>query len=195
MDRRSERRDPRLEREERDRIFGDPEPAGRQGRLGLPRLSERLDAGGLRRTGLSLGRKTLVAGLAALALAACAGTGSSGPDRVVYHFSEGLAQASNGLRNINNHLEVNPNAKIVVVSHALGVDFLMQDAKDRNGNKFEDLVEQLKQRGVQFDVCEITLRNRKLAKSRFIADATYVPSGVAEITRLQQKEGYAYLKP
>jgi intracellular sulfur oxidation DsrE/DsrF family protein len=133
--------------------------------------------------------------LAALALAA--GCTSAGPqqDKVVYHFSEGLAQASNGLRNIGNHLEVNPGARIVVVSHARGVDFLMKDAKDANGNRYEDLVEQLKIRGVRFDVCEITLRNRKLAKDQFIADASYVPSGVAEVTRLQQREGFAYLKP
>lgn len=127
-------------------------------------------------------------------VAGCATTGG-GQDKVVYHINEGVAQASNGLRNINNHLEVNPSAKIVVVSHALGVDFLMKGAKDRNGNKYEDLVEELKNRGVRFDVCEITLRNRKLTKDQFIADATYVPSGVAEITRLQQKEGFAYLKP
>ena len=138
---------------------------------------------------------SLVAGALLALLAGCASTGGGGSDRVVYHLSEGLPQASNGLRNINNHLEVNPAAKIVVVTHALGVDFLMNDAKDRNGNKYEDLVEQLRNRGVRFDVCEITLRNRKLAKEQFIADVTYVPSGVAEITRLQQKEGYAYLKP
>ncbi|MNC89375.1 DsrE/DsrF-like family protein [compost metagenome] len=114
---------------------------------------------------------------------------------MVYHLNEGLPQASNGLRNINNHLEVNPAAKIVVVAHAQGVDFLMKDAKDRNGNKYEDLVEQLRERGVQFDVCEITLRNRKLKRAQFIEEAQFVPSGVAEITRLQQREGYAYLRP
>jgi intracellular sulfur oxidation DsrE/DsrF family protein len=128
-------------------------------------------------------------------LGACASTGSNGTDRVVYHLNEGLPQASNGLRNINNHLEVNPAAKIVVVAHAQGVDFLMKDVKDRNGNKYEDLVEQLRNRGVQFDVCEITLRNRKLSREQFIPDAVFVPSGVAEIARLQQREGYAYLKP
>jgi intracellular sulfur oxidation DsrE/DsrF family protein len=116
-------------------------------------------------------------------------------DKVVYHVNEGLAQASNGLRNIGNHLEVNPDAKIVVVTHALGVDFLMKGAKDKNGAKYEDQVERLKQRGVQFDVCEITLRNRKLTKDQFIEYVTWVPSGVAEVTRLQQHEGYAYLKP
>jgi intracellular sulfur oxidation DsrE/DsrF family protein len=137
--------------------------------------------------------RSLVVALA-LTVGACAGSGG-GQDKVVYHLNDGLVQASNGLRNINNHLEVNPSAKIVVVAHAQGVDYLFKGARDKNGNKYEDLVEQLKNRGVRFDICEITLRNRKLSKDQFIAEVTYVPSGVAEITRLQQKEGFAYLKP
>jgi intracellular sulfur oxidation DsrE/DsrF family protein len=134
-------------------------------------------------------------GAVSILAAGCGSLGGKQQDKVVYHLNEGLAQASNGLRNIGNHLEVNPDAKIVVVSHAQGVDFLMKGATDKNGAKYEDLVERLKQRGVQFDVCEITLRNRKLKREQFIADATFVPSGVAEVTRLQQREGYAYLRP
>jgi hypothetical protein len=30
---------------------------------------------------------------------------------------------------------------------------------------------------------------------KVVYQVTFVPSGVAEITRLQQREGYAYLKP
>jgi intracellular sulfur oxidation DsrE/DsrF family protein len=136
-----------------------------------------------------------------LALAGCAATGAAGPkanvgpDKVVYHVNDSGAQATNALRNIGNHLEVNPQARIVVVTHAQGVDFLMKDAKDRNGNPYDLRVEDLKERGIRFDVCEITLRNRKLTRSQFIPEATFVPSGVAEITRLQQREGYAYLRP
>jgi hypothetical protein len=139
--------------------------------------------------------RTFVAIAAAAMLAGCAGIGNSKQDKVVYHVNDGFAQASNGLRNIGNHLEVNPEAKIVVVTHAQGVDFLMKGAKDKNGAKYEDQVERLKQRGVQFDVCEITLRNRKLTRDQFIEYVTFVPSGVAEVTRLQQREGYAYLRP
>jgi intracellular sulfur oxidation DsrE/DsrF family protein len=118
-----------------------------------------------------------------------------GPDKVVYHLSAGLEQASDGLRNIRNHLEVNPKAHIVVVAHARGVDYLMKGAKDKNGNPYEVAVEQLVNQGVEFDVCEITLRSRKLKRDQFIPDATFVPSGVAEIARLQAREGYAYLRP
>ncbi len=139
---------------------------------------------------------------AGLTLAGCAMTGggegskaSVAPDKVVYHVNDSAEQADNALRNINNHLEVNPQAKIVVVTHARGVDFLFDGAKNKNGNPYNIAVEELKQRGVLFDVCEITLRNRKLSKSKFIPEVTYVPSGVAEITRLQQREGYAYLRP
>ena len=118
-----------------------------------------------------------------------------GPDKVVYHLNSGLEQAADGLRNIRNHLEVNPKAHIVVVAHARGVDYLMKGAKDKNGNPFDAAVEQLQLQGVQFDVCEITLRNRSLKREQFIPEAVFVPSGVAEITRLQQREGYAYLRP
>lgn len=135
------------------------------------------------------------------ALAGCAVTGGADPkaqvaeDRVVYHINDTGAQAVNALRNVGNHLEVNPKAKIVIVTHAQGVDFLFDGTKDRNGNPFNIAVEELKGRGVKFDVCEITLRNRKLDKGKFIPEVTFVPSGVAEITRLQQREGYAYLRP
>jgi intracellular sulfur oxidation DsrE/DsrF family protein len=118
-----------------------------------------------------------------------------GPDKVVYHLNLGLEQASAGLRNVRNHLEVNPKAQIVVVTHSLGVDFLMKGMKDKNGNPYETIVQTLGADGVRFEVCQITLRERKLKKEQFIDDVVFVPSGVAEITRLQQREGYAYLKP
>jgi hypothetical protein len=133
----------------------------------------------------------LLAGFASIANTASPGV----EDKVVYHLNQGLEQASDGLRNINNHLQVNPKAKIVVVTHSRGVDFLMKGAKDKNGNPYDIPVEDLKARGVRFEVCEITLTSRKLDKSQFIEEATYVPSGVAEVTKLQQREGYAYLKP
>ena len=144
--------------------------------------------------------KSAIALVFPLALAACAtapavGTGPKGPDKVVYHVNDSQAQAVAALRNIGNHLEVNPQAKIVVVTHAQGVDFLFNDAKDKNGNPYNIKVEELKGRGVQFDICDITLRNRKLERKQFIPEASFVPSGVAEITRLQQREGYAYLRP
>ncbi len=127
----------------------------------------------------------------ALSLAASA---SRAQEKAVYHFDSGLEQATKGLRNINNHLEVDPKARLIAVTHADGVDFLMEGAKDRFG-PFDARVQDLMARGVKFQVCEITLRNRKLKKDQFILGVEFVPSGVVQITHLQQKEGYAYLKP
>lgn len=143
---------------------------------------------------LFIGTVTALA-LAAAGAAFAADNNPVGPDKVIYHVNDTAAQASNALRNIGNHLEVNPQAKIVVVTHAGGVDMLFNDARDKNGNPYNIPIEQLKMQGVQFEVCQITLRNRKLEKSQFIPEASFVPSGVAEIARLQQREGYAYLRP
>ena len=125
---------------------------------------------------------------------ALAASGAWAQDKVVYHFDGGLSQATAGLRNIYNQLEVDPKAKIVAVAHADGVLFLMEGAKDRLG-PYDARVQDLMSQGVKFQVCEITLRNMKLKKDQFIIGVDFVPSGVAQITHLQQKEGYAYLKP
>ena len=131
--------------------------------------------------------------VAAAALAAAGAAGAQ--DKVVYHFDAGLAQATKGLRNIRNHLEVDPKAKIIVVAHADGVDFLMTGAMDANKNPYNVIVEDLNGQGVTFEVCKITLRNRKLDPKQFIPEVDFTASGVQRITHLQQHEGYAYLKP
>jgi hypothetical protein len=120
---------------------------------------------------------------------------AAGPVKVVYHFSSGIEQASAGLEYIRNQLEVDPKATIVVVAHAAGVDFLLKGAKSARGNEFRQAVEDLELQGVQFRVCQITLRERNLKKEQFLPQATFVPSGVAEIARLQNEERFAYLKP
>ena len=118
-------------------------------------------------------------------------------DKVVYHIDDYKLQATKALRNIRNHLDVAPDTKIVVVAHAEGVDFLMEGAKDpKNPNiDYASLVSALKARGVRFEVCEITLRNRNLKKDQFIMDADFTPSGVVRIAQLQNREHYAYMKP
>ena len=139
--------------------------------------------------------KTLLAAavLAAASLGAWAAPGD--PVKVVYHMNEDVDRAPQALRNVRNHLSVDPKAKIVFVSHAAGINFLMKDAKDKNGNPFDVTVQDLKSKGVEFRVCEITLKSRNIDRSKLIDDVTYVPSGVAEVSRLQVQEGYAYLKP
>ena len=119
---------------------------------------------------------------------------AAGDNKVVYHINLGNEQATDALRNIKNHLAVDPKAKIVVVTHSAGVDFLLEGAEDKNGNLYSGPVSELAAKGVDFRVCQITLERRKIDPKKVIADAKLVPSGVVEVTKLQQ-EGYAYLKP
>ena len=117
------------------------------------------------------------------------------PIKVVYHMNEGVERAPQAIRNIRNHLNADPTAKIVLVAHAQGINFLMKDAKDANGNPFEVAVQDLASKGVEVRVCEFTLKSRNIDKKQMIDDVKYVVSGVAEVGRLQSREGYAYLKP
>ena len=135
----------------------------------------------------------LAALIAALSLGAFAAVGD--PVKVVYHNNEGVERAPQMLRNIRNHINADPKAKIVVVSHAAGIDFLLRDAKDKNGNPFEVTVQDLVSKGVEFRACEFTLQSRHIDPKSVIEEAKLVPSGVAEVARLQAQEGYVYLKP
>lgn len=117
------------------------------------------------------------------------------PVRVVYQFSEGADQALRGMRNINNHLNADPTAKIVVVAFGRGVDFLLDGAKDANGQPFDATVAALTARGVEFRVCANTLRGLEIPADKVNPEALVVPSGVAEIARLQARHGHAYIRP
>ncbi|WP_369952042.1 DsrE family protein [Limnohabitans sp. TS-CS-82] len=115
--------------------------------------------------------------------------------KVVYHVNTGVETAAGILGNVRNHLSADPSAKIVVVTHGLGIDFLLDGAKDSKGREFSGVVSDLSGKGVQFRVCNNTLVSRNIDPSKVSMDAKIVPSGVAEVARLQAKEGYVYLKP
>ena len=134
--------------------------------------------------------------IALFAFVAICGTAAA-QDKVVYHIDDAASQATKGLRNIRNHLDVAPDTQITVVTHANGVDFLLEGAKDpKDANiDYGALVSALKARGVRFEVCEITLKNRNMKKEQFSLDASFTPSGVVRIGQLQSREKYAYLKP
>lgn len=117
------------------------------------------------------------------------------PVKVVYHMSEGIPQASRGLNNIRNHLAADPNAHIVVVTHGLGIDFLIQGAANQMEQPFAGAIADLANRGVEFRVCNNTLVSRKLDAAQLVMEAKIIPSGVAEVATLQAKSGFVYLRP
>ncbi len=139
--------------------------------------------------------RAVLMGFLAIGLSIGANLASAEPTKVVYHIDDAATQGLKGLRNIRNHLDVAPQTKIIVVTHANGVDILLDGGKDKSGTEYAPLVAALKSRGVRFEVCEITLRNRSLKRDQFILDAEFTPSGVVRIADLQFKDKYAYIRP
>lgn len=116
-------------------------------------------------------------------------------EKMLYHINDSTV-ARAALGNIRNHLNATENkVKIVAVTHGNGVDFLLDGAADKNGNPYNIAVEELMAQGVDFRVCNNTLKARSIDPKKVQQGARIVPSGVAEIGKLQAKEGYAYIKP
>ena len=142
----------------------------------------------------------MVAGL--LGLTGCASTGgtasssskSTDPIKTVYHVNDS-AFAGAAMGNVKNHLGADPKAKIVVVTHGKGIDFLLDGAADAKGNPYNINVEELQAKGVEFRVCNNTLVSRKIDPKTVLPGAKIVPSGVAELGKLQSDQGFVYIKP
>jgi intracellular sulfur oxidation DsrE/DsrF family protein len=118
--------------------------------------------------------------------------------KVVYQNDGGLpddrAYFGQLLRNVGAHLDATGGrVEIRVVSFARGVS-LFQMA--RTDPELAARLDALRARGVRFLVCRNTLRALKLRPEDLykVAPQDVVPSGVAEIARLQG-QGFVYLHP
>lgn len=116
------------------------------------------------------------------------------PIKVVYHVPDDQ-NAMLAMMNVSNQLAADPGAKIVVVALSRGVKAFVFGAQDATGKPYADWVEQLTARGVEFRMCQNTMTALKIAKTDLVDKVQVVPSGVAEIARLQAREGYVYIRP
>ena len=130
-----------------------------------------------------------------------------GKQKVAYHMNVDDAQTQTAtLGNIQNHINAvgSENIEVKVVMHGDGVSLVMEpDAlkgtKMKAANATPEMqakLSGLKQQGVKFEICANTLKGRNVPMDAlYDADeADIVPSGVAELSRLQQM-GYTYIKP
>ncbi|MFZ0788311.1 MAG: DsrE family protein [Chromatiaceae bacterium] len=145
--------------------------------------------------------------LLVLAVGATQADDRYGKQKVVYHvnFDDAKTQAAT-LGNIQNHINAvgAGNIELKVVMHGDGISLLMEpDAlegtKMKAANATPEMqakISGLKDQGVKFEICANTLKGRNVPMDAlYDADeADIVPSGVAELARLQQM-GYTYIKP
>lgn len=141
---------------------------------------------------------------AVIAIASLVGGASAdgryGKQKVVYHINyqggDGGKAYSAAMRNIQNHINAvgKDNIDVKVVLHGNGLG-LLSAAKDID--KLKVAVASLKSQNVGFNVCDNTLKGQKISYEKDLYDVykeDIVPSGVAEVSRLQQM-GYTYIKP
>jgi intracellular sulfur oxidation DsrE/DsrF family protein len=126
--------------------------------------------------------------------AAAADTATAARRTVVYHIDDSQ-RAIPMIRSVGNHRRADADIRIIVVALSAGVDFLVEGAADDRGNTYDALVDPLMLESVEFRVCGNTLTGRQIDAASLLPDVTVVPSGVAEIARLQIEEGAAYIKP
>jgi len=153
-------------------------------------------------------KSVLIAALAgALALGVAHADDRYGKQKVVYHINYDDAKTQKAaLGNIQNHINAvgRDNLEIKVVMHGDGVSLLLEpDALEETKMKAanatpeqEAKVAGLKDQGVKFEVCANTLKGRNVPlDALYDVDAEdVVPSGVAELARLEQM-GFTYIKP
>lgn len=132
---------------------------------------------------------------AASALAAETASTQSAPMRVVFHLDTDSKGTVTALHQVRNLLTADPTAKIVVVAVGESVRFLVRGSKTEGGYPFALMIEDLQQSGVRFEACNNTMTTLKITKNQLDDDIDVVPSGLAEVARLQSREGYAYIKP
>ena len=120
-----------------------------------------------------------------------------GKQKVVYHLNYDNAKREKGmLRNINNHIKAVGAKKLDlrIVMHGKGYTMLYRASNDL---QLQNTIIKLKDKGVKFQLCANTIRGKKLVQSKlfgFDPKIDKVPSGVAEIAKLQKK-GFAYIRP
>ncbi|WP_414684741.1 DsrE family protein [Methylosinus sp.] len=117
--------------------------------------------------------------------------------KVVYHNDGGgpdnAAYFKRMLNSIKNHIEAvgERHVEIRVVDHAGGVELFQLANADK---ELAARLDALKAQGVRFLVCANTLRERNIDRRTLygVAESDIVPSGVAELARLQAL-GFVYI--
>jgi uncharacterized protein len=109
-------------------------------------------------------------------------------DKAVYHVDD-PAMAAHALANIANHLTVSPQAKISLVANGDAVNMLLASSD------YAERISHLQAKGVRFVACNNSMRYFKITATSLIPGVVVVPAGVAELSRLQVAEHYAYIKP
>lgn len=109
--------------------------------------------------------------------------------KIIFQLTSGDTTAHKQLmKQFNNILSVSPTTKIEVVCHGAGLEMLVSGK-----TILEDKIKVLAERGVVFNACEFSIKERKVDRSKIISVSGFVPAGIVEIVS-KQEQGWSYIK-
>ncbi|MFB6136622.1 MAG: DsrE family protein [Halobacteriaceae archaeon] len=109
----------------------------------------------------------------------------------VFHFAGSTGQQKHAVANVANLLG-DPSTdveNVVLVANGRGIKLLAESTSEQ-----VDRVRSLAEDGVSFRACENSMEAFGLSESDLIAGVETVPAGVGELTKLQARDGYAYIE-
>ncbi|WP_267640751.1 DsrE family protein [Haloarchaeobius amylolyticus] len=109
----------------------------------------------------------------------------------VFHFSKPPEEQRHAVANVANLLadDTTPVDQTVLVANGKGI-YLLTETDSQYPEKVRELAEQ----GVSFRACQNSMAALDVAESDLLDVVETVPAGVGELTKLQAREGFAYIE-
>lgn len=110
--------------------------------------------------------------------------------KVVFHLTSNDTLAWKGLMNNIKNLKASwgDSVQIEVVTNGLGIQLLMKEKTTQQQN-----ITAFKSKAVVFYACENTMREKNVTKAAMIPETEFVPMGIGEIIKKEEK-GWSYIK-
>ncbi|MGI9191046.1 MAG: DsrE family protein [Chitinophagaceae bacterium] len=110
--------------------------------------------------------------------------------RIVFQFTnaQDTLQQKAFIKQLQNLKAHWPDATFEVVLYNQGLELLLP-----NKGIQISAVKALHDEGIDFLICENTLKNRQMSKEQFPAWVNYIPAGIAHMVE-RQEEGWSYIK-
>ena len=112
---------------------------------------------------------------------------------VVFHVDSDT-KINHMLRQVGRHHAANHAMPTRVILIAQGVKAALDNATDSSGGAYSAQMEQLIAAGIRIFACETTLTSYGLSADDLSLGVETIPSGVAELARLQVHHQWAYIK-
>ncbi len=117
------------------------------------------------------------------------GNKPSKPHRIIFQLTTGDTISHKQLmKQFGNILSVSPTTQIEVVCHGPGLDMLVVSK-----SIVSEKINHFSEKGVVFNACEFSMKERKVEKEAIIKSAGYVNAGIIEIVS-KQEQGWSYIK-